>query len=227
MARLLALFIAVTATVAWAVVALDPRLIAAGWQELTFDGRAGNRFLIRTDGGIEVVTDNSVSLLQRPVAVDLAATPRLTWRWRVDQAVPTTDLSVRGGDDRSLAIYVAFPFEPEHSSAFERMHRAMLEQLFGQEAPGRVLNYVWGGVGQRGEIVPSPYLQDSGMLKILRPGDGPIGVWLTEEVDLAADYRETFDSEPPNPIHIAIGADSDDIGVSGRGSVADLVFTRR
>jgi len=65
------------------------------------------------------------------------------------------------------------------------------------------------------------------MLKILRPGDGPIGVWLTEEVDLAADYRETFGSEPPNPIHIAIGADSDDTGVSGRGSVADLVFTRR
>jgi len=227
MARLLALLIVITATVARADTAIDPRLIEAGWQEFTFDGRAGNRFLARADGGIEVVAENSVSVLQRPVVVDLAATPKLTWRWRIDRAVPTTDLSVRGGDDRSLAIYVAFPFEPEHASALERMYRAIVEQLFGRTAPGRVLNYVWGGVGQRGEIVPSPYLQDSGMLKILRPGDGPIGVWLTEEVDIAADYRRTFGRDPPNPIHVAIGADSDDTGSSGRGAVADLSFVRR
>ncbi|MEM8951191.1 MAG: DUF3047 domain-containing protein, partial [Pseudomonadota bacterium] len=121
-----------------ALAGIDEALLADGWSETLFDGKAANRYETDGAGGVTVLSESSVSLVQRPLDVDLAATPLLTWRWRVDEAAPPTDLGVKGGDDRSLAIYVAFPFQPEKAGIMERMKRAVVESVAGEEAPGRV-----------------------------------------------------------------------------------------
>ncbi len=212
------------ALAALATPAVDPALAAQGWQELAFDGKPANRYRAGPDGAIEVAADRSVSLLQKPVQVDLAEQPRLHWRWRVDQAVPATDLAVKGSDDRSLALYVAFPFVPEQASWWERVKRRMVETVAGQDAPGRVLNYVWGGQGAAGQVIVSPYYGRAGMMKILRPAASPSGVWFEESVDLVADYRAAFGSEPPDPVNLAVSADADDTGSQIRAEVAGLRF---
>lgn len=203
---------------------VDQALVAGGWNEIRFDGKAPNRFAPDKSGGITVLSDNSVSLIQMPIDVDLSETPFLSWQWQVAKPGPPSDLSIKGEDDRSLALYVAFPFIPEEATAFERVRRSVVEAFAGRQAPGRVLTYVWGGIGERGERVKSPYFGDSGMITILRPASAKAGRWFEETVDIAEDYRHIFGSDAPNPISIAIGSDSDDTSSIVEGVVSDIVF---
>ncbi|MEM9439135.1 MAG: DUF3047 domain-containing protein [Pseudomonadota bacterium] len=203
---------------------VDQALIAGGWHEITFDGKDANRFAPDTSGGISVLSDNSVSLIQMPIDVDLSKTPLLSWRWQVAKPAPPSDLSTKGKDDRSLALYIAFPFVSEEASAFERFRRSVVEAIAGERAPGRVLTYVWGGNGERGERVRSPYFGDSGMITILRPASATAGQWFDETVNIAEDYRRVFGSSAPDPVSIAIGSDSDDTLSLVEGVIADVGF---
>ena len=159
----LALLLAFTPGIAQAVV--DADLEAKGWRELPNPNKKENVFRAGADGAIEVVSNDSVSTLYTPVEVDLDEQPMLTWRWRVDEAAPATDLSVKGADDCSLAVYVGFPFEPEQASFFDRLKRPLVESWVGEDAPGRVLRYVFCGRHQQGEVVESPYLGSAGAIE--------------------------------------------------------------
>jgi hypothetical protein len=90
-----------------------------------------------------------------------------------------------------------------------------------------VLRYVFCGRHQRGEVVESPYLGSAGFIRVLRPADSPSEKWFTERVDLAADYRQAFGEEPPNPAQIAIQADTDNTQSTSRALVADIAFAPR
>ena len=189
-------------------------------------GKPANRFAGHPDGSIEVMSSSSVSRLYRPVEVDLDATP-VTWRWRVDQGVPPTDLTQKGEDDTAITLYVGFPWDSERASFTERLKRPLVETLAGEDAPGRVLAYVFGGKQRRGEVVESPHLGAAGAMRVLRPADSPTGEWFAERVDIAQDYRESFGEDPPDPTQIAISADTDDTGSTSRGFVAALAFLGR
>ena len=206
---------------------LGPALIERGWEAVSFEGKPANAYRLTGDGAIEVVSERSVSLIQRPITVDIEETPVLGWRWRVDSGVPATDLTRKGGDDRSLAVYVTFPFRPDEASLLQRMRRAMVEAMAGGAAPGRVLCYVFGGEGERGAIQQNPWFGDAGASLILRPAGSATGTWLEERVDLAADYRRVFGSAPDDPTHLAISADSDDTGGRVRAFVDGLRFQTR
>lgn len=206
---------------------VGPELGERGWEAVTFDDATPNDFRLGEDGAILVASDRSVSLIEQAVTVDIGATPILTWRWRVDRGVPPTDLTRKGGDDRSLAVYVTFPFRPEEASLLERMKRGVVEAVAGEAAPGRILCYVFGGGAGRGSFLESPYFGAGGMTIVLRPASAEKGAWLEERVDLAADYRRVFGSAPDDPTHLAISADSDDTGSSIRAVIDDISFVPR
>jgi hypothetical protein len=224
-ALVLVLLLTLAPGVAQAVIA--PELEAEGWRELPNPNKKENVFSLTPEGAIEVVSSDSVSTLHMPVEVDIDERPMLTWRWRVDEPAPATDLSVKGQDDCALAVYVGFPFHPEQASFFERLKRPLVESWVGDDAPGRVLRYVFCGSHERGEVVESPYLGSAGVIEVLRPADSPTGVWFEERVDLAADYREAFGEEPPNPTQLAIQADTDNTHSQSRADIADLAFVPR
>jgi hypothetical protein len=203
-----------------------PDLEAAGWRELEVKGKPANRFNGHPDGSIEVISSSSVSRLYRAIEVDLDDTPVLTWRWRVDEPVPPTDLTQKG-DDTALTIYVGFPWDPGEASFTERLTRPLVEAYAGEDAPGRVLAYVFGGDHPRGEWVASPHLRSAGGMCVLRPADSPTGQWFEERVDLVEDYRAAFGEDPPDPTQIAISADTDDTGSTSRGFVGNLAFAGR
>lgn len=225
-ARLLCLvFISCLFPTSWVGADIDTRLQDKGWDELVFDNKSANQFLLGENGGIEVISEHSVSLLKMPLEINIEAQPMLRWRWSVLEATPVTDLSVKGEDDRSLAIYIAFPFVAEGATAFELIERKIVEAIAGKDAPGRVLMYVWGGNADRGEITDSPHLGNSGMMKTLRAAATPSGQWFSENINIAADYQQAFGKPAPNPLYIAIGADTDDTESTARGIVMDLDFT--
>ena len=204
-----------------------PDLQAAGWQELEVSGKKANRFVGQPDGSIEVLSASSVSRLYRTLQVDLKATPELAWQWRVDEPVPPTDLTRKGEDDTALTIYVGFPWDPERASFTERLKRPLVEALGGEDAPGRVLAYVFGGKQRRGEVVASPHLGSAGFMRVLRPADSPTGEWFEERVDLAKDYRQGFGEDAPDPVQLAISADTDNTSSSSRGLVKGFAFLGR
>lgn len=210
-----------------ASIPMGPDLAAAGWRDLEVKGKPGNRFVGHPDGSIEVVSSSSVSRLYRPVEVDLDATPALAWRWRVDEPVPPTDLTQKGEDDTAITLFVGFPWDPGEASFTERLTRPLVEAYAGEDAPGRVLAYVFGGEQSRGAVVESPHLGNAGAVHVLRPADSPTGEWFEERVDLVQDYREAFGEDPPDPTQVAISADTDDTGSTSRGFIDALAFVGR
>jgi hypothetical protein len=221
----LVLLLILAPRVAQAVV--SPELRAEGWRELANPDKAENTYSAGPEGAIEVVSRNSVSTLYKPVHANVKERPVLTWRWRVDEPTPATDLSVKGQDDCSLAVYVGFPYDSGQAAFLDRLKRPLVEAWAGEDAPGRVLRYVFCGRHQPGEVVESPYLGSAGLMRVLRPASSPAGKWFTEQVDLAADYRLAFGEEPPDPTQIAIQADTDNTQSASRALVADLAFAPR
>lgn len=203
---------------------VDEALEDQGWAEMLFDNRKPNEFTISGQDGVNIVSKESVSLLRMPVEVDIEATPTLHWRWCLTEAAPSTPLSIKGADDRSLAVYIAFPFVAKEATPIERIRRKIVEAVLGKDAPGRVLMYVWGGELERETVVESPHLGESGMMKILRTASTPSHQWFRERIDIAKDYRAAFGSSPPNPLYIAVSADTDDTLSSSRGVITDLEF---
>jgi hypothetical protein len=204
-----------------------PELTAKGWRELANPDKQKNQFESGPEGTIEVVSRDSVSTLYRPLAVDLAERPLLTRRWRGDEAAPATARSAKGEDDCSLAVFVGFPYDPGQASWLERMKRPLVEAWLGEDAPGRVLRYVFCGDHRRGETVASPHLGAAGAIRVLRPTASPSGEWLHERVDVGADYRAAFGEPPADPTQLAIQADTDDTHSTSRAAVADLAFVAR
>lgn len=194
-----------------------------GWQELTFDGLPPNRW--HEDGGaLAVESDGTVSMLYTSVSVDPAVTPVLRWRWRVDAEPPATDLTRKGGDDRPLSMTVGFAYDPANASMGERMKRMVVEQVAGADAPGRVIDLVWGGTAAERSIAESPYSGSAGRIVTLRASGTPTGQWIEERVDIAALYRQAWGTPPPRITRIAISADSDDTGSQARARIADIRF---
>ncbi len=191
------------------------RLFGADWTTFGLPDKAAADFIGRDDGSLEVRADGAVGFLYREVS---AAVPdqALTWRWRVDQAIPATDLSRRGRDDRPLAVHLWFTPLPDQGSFW-----GTIADIFGQPRPGYALTYVWGGTAARGARFDNPYLDD-GVIVVLRPGSAATGTWYEEHIDIRADFRRVFGFEPPELAYIAISADTDDLAVASIGRIADL-----
>ncbi len=214
-----------------AMAELDASLRSADWEEIIFDDKPANKFEAldaanpTLAGGIRVISDKTVSVAYFNVAADLGKTPRLSWEWRTDSPVIDTDLTKKGGDDRNLSLYVAFPYQPKQASFTDKIKRKTIELLRGKDTPGRVLTYVWGGGRDKGTAAAHPYAGKYGTLIFLRTPDDETGIWHQDTVDLRADFIKAFGFEPSAPTFIAITADTDDTGKMVTSSVRNITFT--
>ena len=81
------------------------------WQEVRLKAEIKpNTFTLRDWDGVpalEVKSSASMSLLGRPVEVDLDRTPVLCWRWRIDAPLQSADMTRRSGDDYAARLYVS------------------------------------------------------------------------------------------------------------------------
>ncbi|MBC8337857.1 MAG: DUF3047 domain-containing protein [Alphaproteobacteria bacterium] len=203
---------------------LDPVLARSGWEEIRFDDKIPNTFHSCGDGCIRVKTMNSVSMIGKRFPVRLQDRPVLSWEWMIDRPAPESNLFEKGQDDRAVAVYVTFPYNPETASFGEKMLRPIVEWAKGEDAPGRVISYVWGGNGRRGALQESPYFGSTGAIKIVRNHKDAPGIWMMERVNVLEDYRKIFGDVPAMVSHILISSDSDDVGIEGTASVRGIFF---
>ena len=202
-------------------------LMEQGWEHITFVDKHPNRFASCSDGCVEVRTDDSVSMIGKEFATDPLKKPVLSWEWRIENRVAVSDLSVKGEDDRAVALYVTFPYDPQTATFFEKMMRPLVEMARGVNAPSRALSYVWGGFGNTGDMIESPFFGAVNAMIICRNAEAPVGEWLSEKFDVIADHKRAFGSIPVKVAHILIAADSDDTGGMNRASVRKIMFRAR
>ena len=196
-----------------APVAAETVAFDGAWKKQGFSLFSSNSY---SYGGsrLGVASDGSVSLTYRALPQSLWNNHSARLSWAVQEGVPPTDLTRKGGDDRNLALYYVFLPRAEA----ERMQGANVRRLLGNDA-ARVLVYVWGGAHNRGAVLPSPYLGARGKTIVLRPsGTGSA----SENVDLAGDYRRAFGGAPGALVGVAVSGDSDDTDTRIRASISGL-----
>ena len=223
----LALLLAAPAAAAQEVAIPPPGTDA--WQPLTFPKvERHTRYAPAEEDGRPVLVaegECSASGLVYPLGdFDLARTPLLRWRWRVDEALAPADERVRAGDDFAARVYVSFVFEPERASLFERAARRLAAAVWGETMPGRALSYVWSSREPPGALWPNPYTDASQMIALA--GGGAAG-WREAEVDLLADHRRAFGHPAPAPLFLALMTDTDDRCARARARYADFRFAPR
>ena len=211
---------------------IDSQLVANGWKEFTFDDQRQNTFRQITEGVIEIETNKSVSIAYLPfdtAKLDLRQTSNLVFEWQHEGQVIDTDVSKKGGDDRILAIYLAFPYQPEHASLKEKLLRPLVVASQGLDAPGRLLTYLWAGEPKVGRWFENPYTGKAGYMKVIqdaKDGSNNANVWRAHKVNIVADFQEKFGHMPPTPAYVAIGVDSDDTKMRAITRVRGLKFMK-
>lgn len=200
-----------------------------GWEPLEFPkiDRHTNYRLVEEDGSqvIEASTDNSASGLIARLDLEPGESLMLTWRWKVSNVFDQGDARKKSGDDYPARIYVAFEFEPQKASWFERAKRKTVATVFGEELPGNAINYIWANRLPQGETVANPYSEETMMIAVTS-GNEQAGEWVTVKRDLVADYRAAFGEDPPPIRGVAIMSDSDNTGESATAWYGDLELGR-
>ncbi len=192
-----------------------PEVEAAGWRKMEWTGIRPARFSATPGGGIRIQARGEGAFITRALTGPATC---LAWRWRVDAGPPATDLAKRGGDDRAIALSVGFlDFGPAVGLATRTQHALAQAGAGEHRLPRSVLSYVWGGsagpVGSRPGFFPSPWTGAITKIRILRPAEGPLGQWVEERVDLAADWRAAFgEAAVPALQNLSLSTDSEDTG---------------
>lgn len=202
---------------------LSPDLRNAGWQQLRVKGRAVADFSKQANGVIAVATSKSAGFLYRSLNENESKAKSLKWSWRVDTAPRPSDLTRRGRDDRPIAVHIWFPVLVEDASPWAYL-KSGISNLIDMPYPGKILTYVWGGTQAKGSKLRNPYLNDDGAIIVLRSGKEATGIWINENVDIAADYRMAFGSPPPPASYLVISADTDDRSGRSMAAVKSVAF---
>jgi hypothetical protein len=160
----------------------------------------------------------SASFLLFDQAWSIREHPLLHWSWLVENVYEKGDGTTKAGDDYPLRIYVLFEYDPGKASFGESVTYGAARLLYGQYPPHSSLSYVWESRGEPGRIIINPYSDRTRQI-VLRSGESQLGMWLQESVDVLADYRRAFGTEPPDRVTLAIMSDADNTGESASGYV--------
>lgn len=154
----------------------------------------------------------SAMLLALPEDFELAKTPRLAWRWKIEEGLDVPNERTSEGDDFAARVYVLFRFDAERASLWRRFQDELGQRIFGAEIPGEALSYVWASRVAVGEHWTSPSQEDARLL-VLESGSNQEASreWREVIVDLAQDAARVFDPAPRRPPYaVGLMTDSDD-----------------
>lgn len=197
----------------WEVVQLDRDIPPTRYRLREWDGVAA----------VEAHAVKSMALLARPLDIDLAATPVLCWRWRIEAPLKTADMTTRGGDDYAARVYLSFDVPPATLGLGTRLALALARSLRGRQVPDAALNYIWDNRHAVGTWQSNAYSERARM-RVQRSGAAFAGRWVDERRDVAADFREAFGHAPARLTGLAIASDTDNTGEEARAGFADFRF---
>lgn len=200
----------------WRQVQLDRKVAATHYQLRVWEGLLA----------VEAHADNSMTLLARPVRVDLQQTPILCWRWRVDAPVSHADMSRKQGDDYAARVYVGFRWPDAQVGWLMRTQRAWARARYGADMPDVALNYVWDNQHPIGTWQANAYTDQAQML-VVESGTEHVGQWMSARRDLLADFHHAFAGSAPRLTLLALASDTDNTGERAHAGFAELHWVAR
>jgi Protein of unknown function (DUF3047) len=178
----------------WLRAPLGGHGVPPGWEKYeTPRGDPAYDFTVVEDEGRRALAMRSAgdhSTIAHRVQVDLEATPRLHWQWKVRRFPRGADLRARATSDATGHLFVIWPRFP-----------ALLRS--------RLIGYVWDPALPLGAIVPSTKTGTVTFV-VARSGSGEQDRWIEERRDVAADHRRIFGEAPVAPGAIALSIDTND-----------------
>ncbi len=115
---------------------------------------------------------------------------KVKWKWRARELPTGGDECVPGRGDSAAVVYLTWKRGLRYYT----------------------LKYVWSTVGQVGRVCDSKRNPFVAQNTIIRRSGGPTGSWISEEIDLASEYRRHFEGGDPNadvPSFVGLGLMSD------------------
>lgn len=185
------------------------------------------RFDLVQDEGqtvLRAVSDNAAATLLHKIKLNPAASPILSWRWKVSRVIASADLDTKKGDDYAARVYVLFDYPTEKLSFADRAKITIARTLYSQELPAAALCYVWDNRYPKGTRAWSAYTDRVRMIVL---ESGQAGQWQAEQRDIVADFKEAFGEDPPLVSAVALAADTDNTGESVTAWFGDVAFLRR
>lgn len=210
---------------------LDPdQGLPQEWQPMTFSNiEAHTSYTLIRDNQRTVIkahSKNAASGLIRQVLVDPREYPWLQWSWKIEHVLEKGDVRTKDGDDYPARIYVAFAFDPDQASLWQRMRHRTANTFTDQELPGSALNYIWANKAEQETIVPNPFAQEA-MMVVLQSGNDRSRQWIKEKRNIVQDYQRAFGKEPPEIIGIGLMTDTDNTGEETRAYYGDIMFLKQ
>ncbi len=148
---------------------------------------------------------------------------RLRWRWRVDRTILAGDGSSKATDDFPARVWVGFEGDWSQEGFTYRRTGERLKTAYGFTPPTHWIHYVWAGRGRtRGDAFPEPYDGDHFKCLALRSAKDEVGVWVDEERDPRADFKQLFGRDPGKVIALAVMTDADDTGSEASALYAEI-----
>jgi hypothetical protein len=184
--------------------------------------------IIELDGQRVLRIDSPASYgnLLHELPAPAGAAPRLSWRWRLDQAIAGAALQTKAGDDAAVKVCVLFDQAIEQVPFVERQQLRLARRLSGEDLPAATLCYVWDPLQPADSVLPNAYSRRMRWF-VLQGRGGPLGEWRSEQRDLRADFLRAFGDEAgdlPRIHAVLVGADADNSGGHGLAHVAGLAL---
>lgn len=186
-------------------------------------------YTLVNDKNINVVKAESMesaSSLTRKIRFNPKQYPYLSWRWKVNKAIPGSDVTSKAGDDYAARVYVMFKYDFKDLPLREQSRANMYKLLKGKLPPLATLNYIWGNKTPVGKIVSSPYTQRIKMV-ILKNKNSELEQWHVEERNIYEDYKKAFGEEPKDVISLAIMTDTDNTSAMAESYFGDIVVSKK
>ena len=180
-----------------------------GWETQSFKGETQYQ-LVELEG-IKVLKADSVasaSGLFKKRRIDLAKTPFLNWRWRIENRLGELNEQSKSGDDYAARLYVVI----DGGLAFWRK---------------KALNYVWASTSPKGKIWPNAFAGEHVMMIALRSSSDGAATWYDEKRNILEDLRKQFGEDIRFIDAVAIMTDTDNAGGRATAYYGDIFFSTK
>jgi hypothetical protein len=157
-----------------------------GWKSRGGEGSEVYRVRYDHEPYLEAHAKESAVTIAKKFEYDLTEYPYLSWQWRVIELPKGGDERYKKTGDSAAAIYVIFE---------------------GRFRP-KSIKYVWSASLPKGTTTESPYNSKTKIV-VLQNQSSPMGEWVSERVNVYADYQRLFGDETESVQAIGLMSDSD------------------
>lgn len=175
--------------------------VPAGWQVKVNHGKPD--ISTSHDGGGTVLrlrSDRASFGLERPVDVNPADTPYLTWRWKVAELPHGGDFRRSSTDDQAAQILVAF-------------------------TDRRVLTYLWDSSAPKGTMQSASSIPLVHIFAIVcRSGSAELNRWFSESRNVVQDYRQAYGRSVPRVKGLRLQINSQHTGTVAESFFGHVAF---